>query len=345
MVFNKKCLVVVLLVIVFGPMEAMKRKPEDVEESNKRRRLEDVEESNTQQKTECLKCPAAPKKKQSRGIFLSTAPSPVEMQYTKRMESAARKDSIEQAIIGQKFDATIGLLSSYSADVDRDIMDAIFNSKFSEKEIIQLYQQLQRDGVVNACKYKDFRTDRNLLHVLAERNYSALFYQVLLDCPNAQELVNATDDENNTVIHLTNSPAIIADAVRLHVDVNRKNWRGNTALHETAGNSASEKEKAAVLLRYGASLDVLNNMGQNPYENGGARNENLNPENSEAVAGETVKGISFGLGRQNKNITSHILGRSTGIKIQPSTANQRKDFWKSSSSSSSSMSGSNDYSD
>lgn len=325
--FNKKVLTTILLVGVFTHIGAMKRKPEDDPSPNKR------------QKTEVLDPSEALTKHTHTPMLGNVTNSPAALRYQAKIEIQQRKNAIKRAIENNQFDATKGLLSAYSAYVDHDIMDQVFNANFSEERLISLYRQLQNDGVANVCGFIDLGSGKNILHIFAEKNYSDLFYKVLLDCPNAQELIKAEDDEGNTVIHLTSHPAIIASAIKLGVDIDEQNKKGNTALHETAGNSAAEKQKAAILLRYSASLDILNQMGLTPHENGGGRNEALNPEEKTLIARETVKGISFG--SQKQNMTSHILDRSAGLKVQPGAMyNHIQSFWNSSESSEDNYTGS-----
>ena len=296
MIFNKKHIKMLLLVAVITQLEAMgprinfitKRKPE-----------KELEESSAR----------GPKR---RHVF-----GEMQNRFNFGMERASRQKEIEDAIEKRDFTATKRLLSlSQAEDIDQSIINNIFDTdNFKENKQIELYKQLKKINVP-VLSYVDAASGKTIFHLVAENNHSKLFYNMLLDSANPKRDMQVTDDNGNTILHVTTDPAIARDVCRIVPDIiNAQDKVGNTPLHLVTHKDL--QEYAATLLALGASLDILNQGQENAYQHGvitdGIRNTNPLLKDPQAMERMTfmVGGLS------NRSMPQQLFDRAvTGKRIE-----------------------------
>ncbi len=133
-------------------------------------------------------------------------------------------------------------------------LEVLIEKKLSEK-ILRRFIAAGLDPI--AIKSYD---ESNILHLLKSKDYLTLAKEIIQSNP---ELLNTTNADGATPLMKVRDPAI----VQLYIDSGAKldvqDNNGYTALHYAKSNS-DQKEKAKLLIKYGANTKIKNKDGYTP---------------------------------------------------------------------------------
>jgi hypothetical protein len=124
------------------------------------------------------------------------------------------------------------------------------------------------DGdIIEEDEFQDFEKSSDIVFSFVRHNrYDAVEALIQQD----QTVVSATDDNQNTLLHVAcqnNNRRLTKLLLKNHVDINAQNARGNTALHYCYQYRFSDL--AEYLLGHGADDSILNTDGFNPVQGTG----------------------------------------------------------------------------
>ena len=231
MIFNKKCISLMGLMMIFGHISAM----DWPGYPNKRPRND---------------ASLAPRKKQRIESFAS--PQIKVSSFHKLMTDTQRQDRISEiSQSGTAEEISASLSGSQACDIGPLVLENIFskNTAITELQKIDFHKQLN-ELRVNLEGTIVIENGMNLLHIAADNNELQLVTH-LLKHSNIDPNTIATEMKMWTPVHFTTNPEVINVLARAGANLNAKDINGKTAADLIDDNTSHDKKLKICLATHG----------------------------------------------------------------------------------------------